>query len=183
MEELKIDIDLIGKGKDHYEVAESCAVPFNRCITRLINNGFNKLKEMRKNPAINDFVKNPDIISSYERLKNILDITRVDAPYHALSRSFPHIIKAGKYINERNADYFLNRNYDQLIKEDEKKTMIYDVIRIVCKCFASLSEDEKNEVWELAAIMLIACCEFHKHLKTSGEYYGQDNKYHYSKSK
>lgn len=181
MDELKIDITKIGRGKDNYEIAESCANPFNRCITRLINNGFDKLKELRKDPTIDSFVKKQETIDSFERLKNILYISRSEAPYFAISRSFPHVIKAGKYINERDADYFLKRNYDQMIKDDGNKTMIYDIIRIVCKCFYSLSDDEKNEVWELASIMLIACCEFHKHLKESGAFYGQDKKYHYIK--
>jgi hypothetical protein len=179
MDDLKIDPDTIGKGKDNYEIAESCASPFNRCITRLINNGFNKLKELRKDPKIDDFVKKRETIDSFERLKNLLDISRTEAPYYAIARSFPHVIKAGKPINDRDAGHFLNRNYDQLIKDDGNKTMIYDVVRVVSKCFEKLTDAEKNEVWELAAIILIACHEFHKHIKTTGLYYGQDQKYCY----
>lgn len=179
MDDLKINPVDIGRGKDSYEVAESCATPFNRCITRLVNNGFNKLKELRKNPNIDEYVKRRETIDSFERLKNLLDISRTEAPYFAIARSFTHVIKAGKPINDRDAGYFLNRNYDQIIKNDDKKTMIYDVIRMVCKCFEKLTEAEKNEIWELAAIMLIACHEFHKHIKATGLYYGQDQKYVY----
>jgi hypothetical protein len=179
MDELKIDIDKIGKGADSYEIAESCASPFNRCISRIINNGFNKIKEFKKDPTIDEFVKRQETIDSFERLRNILSITRTEAPYYAIARSFPNIIKAGEHINNRNADHFLKRNYDEMIKNDGNKTMIFDVIRIVCKCFERLSENEKDEVWELASITLIASIEFHRHLKKTGLFYGQDKKYHY----
>jgi len=179
MDELKINVDSIGKGKNHYEIAESCATAFNRCISRIINNAFIKIKELKKNPNIDEFVKKPETIDSFERLKNILAIVRTETPYYAISRSFPHIIKANEHIMARNADYFLKRNYDQLIKDDGNKNMIYDVIRLVCKCFNSLTADEKDEIWELASVMLIACAEFHNHLKKSKEFYGQDKKYYY----
>jgi hypothetical protein len=111
MEELKIDIDKIGKGSDHYEIAESCAVPFNRCIARIINNGIDKIKEMKKDPSFAQSFKNSEATSSLERLKNILDILRTETPYFAISRSFPHVIKAGEQITKRNSDYFLKRDY------------------------------------------------------------------------
>ncbi len=181
MNELKIDISKIGKGADNYEIVENCSLPFNKCISRLLMICWDKIKQFKNDPSIDEYIRRPETIASFERLKNISTIARTEMPNYIISRSFCNVIKVGKYINNHDADYFLSRDYDgdKIIKNDENKTMIHDVIRIICKCYYKLSQNEKDEVWELAAIMLIASVEFHKHLQQSGLYYGQDKKYHY----
>jgi hypothetical protein len=174
MDDLKIDINTIGFGKDTDEIVTSCAAPFNKCISRLINNGWAKIKEFKNDPTIDSFVKNQDTIDSFERLKRNLELIRYELPLYALARSFPHVIKAGEHITSYNADYFLNRNYDELIKNDHNKTMIYDVIKLVVKCFKRLTSSEQEETWELANIMLLCSIEFKKHIKKTGLQYGQD---------
>ena len=52
--------------------------------------------------------------------------------------------------------------------------MIYDVIKLIVKCFNCLTESEKAEIWELANVMLICCIEFKSHIKATGLQYGQD---------
>lgn len=174
MEELKININNIGKGKNNYEIVDSCTDPFNKCMVRIINNGWNKIKQFKNDPSIDSFVKKQETIDSYERLKNNLALVRSELPYLAIARSFPHIIKAGEHIIKKNSDYFLKRNYDALIKEDGNKTMIYDVIKLIVKCFDKLNEEEREEIWELSNVMLICCIAFKKHIKQTGEMYGQD---------
>lgn len=167
MDELKIDIDTIGVGKDEYEIVSSCSVPFNKCINRIINNSRIKIKKLV-------LPSNKDTVDSFDRLKRNLELIRYECPNFAIARSFPHVIGAGDHIMKNNADYFLNRNYDALIKADGNKTMIYDVIKLVVSCFNKLSVDERNEIWELAEIMLICCIEFKKHIDATGLRYGQD---------
>jgi hypothetical protein len=174
MEDLKIDPDTIGTGKDNDEIAYSCVTPFNKCIAKIINMSWAKIKEFKNDPHIEVFVKNPETVDSFERLKRNLELVRYELPFFALSRSFPHIIKAGDHITSYNADYFLNRNYDQLIKNDHNKTMIYDVIKLITKCFNHLTKDEQAEVWEIANILLLCSIEFKKHIKKTGLQYGQD---------
>lgn len=174
MNDLKINPDLIGCGNDNDEIVNSCSGPFNKCLTRIITNAQMKIKEFKNNPSIDSFVKQQNTIDSFERLKKNLELIRYELPFFAIARSFPHIIKAGEHIASYNADYFLNRNYDELIKNDGNKTMIYDVIKLVVKCFKLLSTSEQEEVWELANIMLLASIEFKKHIKKTGLQYGQD---------
>jgi hypothetical protein len=174
MEELKINVDNIGKGKDNYDIVESCAAPFNKCMLRIVHNSWAKIKKLKNDPTIDAFVKKQETIDSFERLKNNIELVRFELPYFAISRCFPHFINASKHIMERNSDYFLNRDYATLIKNDHNKTMIYDVINLVCKCFNKLTLDEQDEIWELANIMLLCALEFKKHIKQTGIQYGQD---------
>ena len=174
MDELKINIDTIGKGKDNYEIAESCSGPFNKCIIRIVNNSWSKIKEFNKDPSIDSFVKKKETIDSFERLKSNLELVRYELPHFAIARCFPHYIRVGEHIVKQNPDYFLKRNYDQLIKDDHNKTMIYDVIQLIVKCFNKLNDSEKEEIWELSNVMLICCIAFKKHILKSGEKYGQE---------
>lgn len=174
MNDLKININSIGVGKDNDEIVNSCAIPFNKCVSRIVNNSWIKIKEFKNDPNIDEFVKSQDTIDSFDRLKRNLELIRYELPLHALARAFPHVIGAGQHITSYNADYFLNRNYDQLIKNDHNKNMIYDVIKLIVKCFKRLSIDEQDEIWELANIMLLCCIEFKKHIKKTGLQYGQD---------
>ena len=174
MDDLKINPNDIGRGKDNDEIATSCSAPFNKCMTRLVNNAWAKIKEFKSDPNIDAFVKKQETINSFERLKKNLELVRYELPFYALARSFPHVIKAGKHIIEYNADYFLNRNYDELIKNDHNTTMIYDVIKLIVKCFKHLTNSEQEEVWELANIMLLSSIEFKNHIKKTGCQYGQD---------
>ncbi len=176
MDGINIDFQKIGTGKDNDEIAESCAIPFNKCISRLINNGWNKLQELKNDPEMANFVKDKDTIDSFDRLKRNLDMIRYELPYYALARSYPHIIKAKDHIIKFNADYFLKRDYDNLIKNDHNKTMIYDVIKLVVKCFEKLTEDEQDEIWHLANIMLLCSVQFERHVRSTKIHYGQDMK-------
>jgi len=174
MDELKININTIGKGKDNYEIVDSCSGPFNRCMIRIVNNGWNKIQQFKHDPKIDSFVKRQETIDSFERLRNNIALAKSELPHIIIARCFPHFIKAGEHIIKKNADHFLKRNYAALIKEDDNKTMIYDVINLIVKCFDRLEEDEREEIWELANIMLICCIAFKKHIKQTGEMYGQD---------
>lgn len=174
MDDLKIDINKIGTGNDDQEIAESCAGPFNKCMIRIVNNSWSKIKEFKNNPSIDEFVKKRETIESFERLKRNLELVRYELPFFAIARSFPHIIKAGSYITTYDADYFLNRNYDSLIKNDHNKTMIYDVIKLVVTCFKHLTKEEQDEIWELANVLLVCSIEFKNHIKKTKQQYGQD---------
>lgn len=175
MEDLKIDPSTIGQGATNDDIVNSCAIPFNKCMIRIVNNGWNKIKEFKNDPLIDEFVKKQETIDSFARLKRNLELVRYELPIFALARCYPHIIKAGQHIINFNSDYFLKRNYDQLIKNDHNKTMIYDVIKLVVKSFDRLTQSEQDDIWEMANILLLCCIEFKKHITKTGLQYGQDN--------
>jgi len=92
-----------------------------------------------------------DYITSIEQLLRIIKL----APAEELFiRSKDKIFAARHRILEKDADFFINRDYSQNIKRDEKARMIETLISIIQFKWRELSEAEKKIYWDKAHAIL-----------------------------
>jgi hypothetical protein len=95
--------------------------------------------------------KDEEEIVEIERLKRLVNM----APKEELFlRSKDKIWAARVPIMEKNAAWFINRDYGSLIKKDNKQVMIETLISIIRDMFESLSEEEKELYWRKAIELL-----------------------------
>lgn len=66
-------------------------------------------------------------------------------------------------ICNREDDFFKNNQFSKFIKEDENKKMMYSMINMFKSKYNTLTEDERNHIWDLTQIIL-ACCIKYKEL-------------------
>ena len=71
-----------------------------------------------------------------------------------IMRCSEKIWRAREHIIAQNADYFLNRKYDEYIKRDANQEFIENIVRIVQQQYRTLSQREREILWQQANIML-----------------------------
>ncbi len=111
---------------------------FNDCISVL-------LSMSRK------LVSNETELVELERVKRILKIPGDDEKF---IRSKDKLWAVRNHIIDKNENYFLNKNYANIIKKDSKQAMIECVLNIVKSKFTSMNVAEKSLYWAKAAEML-----------------------------
>lgn len=104
-----------------------------------------------------DPVEDEDDLVELERLSRILGFCAADEIF---IRSKDKIWAAREHIINKNADWFLNRDYSKLIKKDQKQTLIETIVRFIREKYVALSEEEQNIYWRKAGELLMFVCRY-----------------------
>ena len=77
-------------------------------------------------------------------------------------RSKDKIWFARRRILNRDANWFLNKDYSQAIKKDQKQRMLETVIRMLQSRYQRLSTEEQDMYWDKAVGMLRLVAQYKK---------------------
>ena len=69
---------------------------------------------------------------------------------------------AKEYIKTQNADYFLNRDYSELIKQDSNESVIINLVSIIKRGWNTLYPNEKEAIWNKMKLMLKSVAFYEK---------------------
>lgn len=98
-------------------------------------------------------------IVEIERLKRIINLTPVEELF---IRTKDKIWAAREHILNKNADWFLNRDYKNLIKKDHNQVFIETIVGLVKDRYGSLSLEDREKYWEKALLLLRNVARFKK---------------------
>lgn len=100
--------------------------------------------------------------AEYVELDRVRRIVRFVDTDECFIRSKDKIWEAREHILNKDADWFLNRDYSKLIKKDQKTTMIETLISIVKGKYRGLSEQEKTIFWNYGLRLLKIVASYKK---------------------
>jgi hypothetical protein len=103
--------------------------------------------------------KDEDDIVEVERVKRLISLAPADEIFF---RSKDKVWAARSHIIAKNADWFLNRDYKHLIKKDSKQVMIETLVNFVKRLYKTISSEEKEKYWLIAAKLLNLVANFKK---------------------
>ena len=103
--------------------------------------------------------KEDDEIAEIEHLRRLVIIVPKDELF---IRSKDKIWDAREKILNKDADWFIKRDYSKLIKKDSKQTMIETLVNVVKRYYPELDDDEKNMYWKKAIGLLQVVAEYKK---------------------
>jgi hypothetical protein len=103
--------------------------------------------------------KEDDEIAEIEHLRRLIIIVPKDELF---IRSKDKIWDAREKILNKDADWFIKRDYSKLIKKDSKQTMIETLVNVVKRYYPELDDDEKNMYWKKAIGLLQVVAEYKK---------------------
>lgn len=83
-------------------------------------------------------------------------------PLIIINRAKDKVWMHREYIINEDANYFLNNNYSEFIKDDENKSFMRDLIQLIKKKYVDLSDAERKLVWQLSKDMLKSVVEYKK---------------------
>lgn len=98
-----------------------------------------------------------------ERLQRILNLAPVDEKF---IRTKDKIWAVREHIINKNAKFFLDRDYSKQIKKDGNQVFLETLISLIKEQYNALSAKDQNFYWEKASQLLIQVCKYHKLLKT-----------------
>jgi len=98
-------------------------------------------------------------IVELERVKRILSLCPLE---EKLLRTKDKIWNVREHILAKNKDYFLNKDYSSLIKQDSNKAFIENIMEIIKDNFNDLSEKEQAAYWIKAKKLLNIVARFKK---------------------
>lgn len=158
-----IDLKLIGTGTTDDDKAISIVMPFNRSLKRLINIAKAKLSTKIT----------PDQRYTLERMQKIIVLLDEQLPFFMLARCYKHIMRAQKPIVENSKEYFIHRDYSELIKKDKYMEFIRDLAHIIKQGLETSTEEELSIIWDYAFVLLYCSTKFSEHIEHTGIEYGQ----------
>jgi len=129
-------------------------------INKILNNYSNCLSKMIAF-TLSVVKKNgdEDEIIEIEHLKRIIALCPIE---ERIIRTKDKVWDSREHILNRNADYFLNRDYSNMIKNDQNQAMIETLIDAVKNNYNKLSKEEKEYYWNGTIKMLKYVIEFKK---------------------
>lgn len=130
----------------------------NKILTTYSNIVYSLLKL-----AIKNCEDEADIVE-LERLKRVIKLCD-DA--EIFIRTKDKVWAVREKILNKDADYFLNKDYSSGIKQDEKQSMIETIIMVVKEKYNVLTQNERNMYWKKAFEMLNLVIQYKE---LSGEY-------------
>lgn len=162
-----IDLDKIGKGKDVHEQAYSIFHAYNRAVVRVIMMAKEKLKH----------ISTESQRASLERMERLIKMVIYECPPRLVSRSYNHIMGQQEYIVNRDPSFYDSKKFIHLVKHDDKREMVLDLMGMVEVAFKTVNEDELNEAWDLIFVLLYTSVKFKEHIDETHIEYGQSWKY------
>lgn len=100
-----------------------------------------------------------DEIVEVERLKRVINLAPVEERF---IRSKDKIWAAREHILNKNADWFLNRDYKNLIKKDHNQVLIETIVSLVKDRYNTLSKEDQDKYWEKAILLLRNVARYRK---------------------
>jgi Mg2+/Co2+ transporter CorC len=74
-----------------------------------------------------------------------------------------------EYIQTRNEKYFLDRDYNDLIKKDANQELIQSLVDLIKSGWKTLDAEEKDVIWQKTRTMLKAVIYFTKWERASSK--------------
>jgi hypothetical protein len=96
-------------------------------------------------------------IVQLEQLRRVLNITPA---FEKFIRAKDKVWAVRNHIVNKNAKYFLEKDYSSLIKKDSRQTFIESLMEIVRDNFEPLSDSEKDLYWRKASRLLNCVARF-----------------------
>lgn len=100
-----------------------------------------------------------DEIVEIERLKRIFNLAPIEERF---IRSKDKVWGAREHILNKNAKWFIDRDYKNLIKKDHNQVFIETIVSLVKDRYMSLSTEDQERYWEKALIILRNVARFKK---------------------
>jgi hypothetical protein len=95
--------------------------------------------------------KDEEDIVEVERLKRVINLAPLDERF---LRSKDKIWAAREHILNKNADWFLKRDYKGLIKKDHNQVLIETIVSLVKERYDSMSTEDREKYWQKAIMLL-----------------------------
>lgn len=108
-------------------------------------------------------VKDEEDIVEVERLKRLVNMCD---DLEIFMRTKDKIYKSKTFIFNKDAKWFLNRNYDHLIKKDQNQAFIETLVSLIKDHYTTMREEEKNLYWHKGQ-MLIGAIEKYNNILQS----------------
>jgi hypothetical protein len=103
--------------------------------------------------------KDEEDIAEVDHLKRLIGMVPKDELF---LRSKDKIWDARERILNKDAAWFINRDYSKLIKKDSKQTMIETLVNIAKRYYTKLDDDEQDLYWQKAIKLLQIVAQFKK---------------------
>ncbi len=97
-----------------------------------------------------------------EWLHNKLALARSVDPLLIIERCKDKLWAYRNEILQRNTDFFVCEQFNQYVKDDENKTLLYTIINIIKRRFLELSNDEQATIWQLINQLLVGVVKYKK---------------------
>jgi hypothetical protein len=146
---VEVDISKLGTGNTFDAVMESVVTPFNKAIKLLC-------ALLRAKYPNNGQVA---------RLNRILHLLSDGTPYILIARSAPNLVKAHVFITNNDESYFTKGDFSSMVKNDENKDMIFEVMDLVKKGYNDTTPEERVMIWRYINIMLACSAHYMKACK------------------
>ena len=99
--------------------------------------------------------KNLSTKANINWLQNKIKIGVSISVFEIIERCQDKIVGVTDHIKKKNVKFFLDRKYDEYIKQDDNQKFIVTIIELIQKGYPHLKEDEKKEIWGIAKQLLI----------------------------
>lgn len=106
-----------------------------------------------------DEEKDEEDMVELDRMARIVGLSSADDIF---IRSKDKIWLARDHILNKNAKWFIDKDYSQAIKKDHKQRMIETIVSIVKTKYMSLSQEEQDKYWNIAQRLLRIIASFKK---------------------
>jgi hypothetical protein len=91
-----------------------------------------------------------------QALKSVMEFALEEDQQLMLNKCKEKIWAAKDQIRAKNSEYFLERDYSNLIKEDHNKSMIVTIVNLVKTGWTTLYDSEREVLWKNNQLMLHA---------------------------
>lgn len=95
-----------------------------------------------------------------DRLKRLIRIARDEAPFSIITKCKDKIWSSRDQIIKNDEKFFLNKQYDEYIKEDENKDFIHTLIKLFKSGFEQTNNKEKKIMWDVINKLLKNVTEY-----------------------
>ena len=129
-------------------------VKFTNEIFRSYTNAINSMLALALKQSVDE-----DEAVEIEQLRRVIMLCPLEEKF---IRTRDKIWGARKHIVNRNADYFLKKDYSKIIKRDANQAFIEALIEIVKNRFETLDDEMKEAYWQKAAYLLNCVVRFKK---------------------
>jgi hypothetical protein len=130
-------------------------------MNKIINNYTNALAAMLTMSVEN--TSEEEQIVELEQIKRIMGLC---PSVEKFIRSKDKVWGARKHILDRNADYFMNKDYGKLIKKDANQAFIESIIELIKDRYDNMEKKELDFYWDKATVMLRCVATFKKAMRT-----------------
>lgn len=125
----------------------------NDTVTRFHNVIFKIMKFCKQ--------KQPEAVE-LDSLHRKLSLARDLDPLIIINRSKDKIWMYKDQIINEDEDFFINNKFGQFIKNDENKSFMYTMVKLIKDNFKKMSDPEKKMVWSLIQDLLKIVIEYKK---------------------